>query len=666
MSIPYRQVHLDFHTSEFIPSVKLDAPEEFAKILDEARVNSITCFARCHHGWLYYQSKSHPELTHPHLDSPNLLIDQIDACHAKGIRVPVYTTVQWDGRVMREHPEWLARDSQGEVLHTYVVEEPHFYDMICVNSGYREFLFQHVQDIINSVGVDRLDGLFFDILQVIPCQCSSCRKGMKELGLTGIDGAWAYGKITLDNFKKEMSDFIRSQCDISIFYNGSHIAPSIKRSLDTYSHIEIESLPSGSWGYDHFPVVSRYARTLGKDVIGMTGKFHTFWGDFHSLKNKAALEFECFMMLAQGCGCSVGDQLHPSMGLSSGAYKLIGSVYKSVEEKEPWCINSSSVSEIGVMNLDEWRDVNESSISPSLIGAVRMLQELSYQFDLVDRESDFSRYQLLILPDEVPWSEQLEKSLLDYVAQGGSLIGSWQSLVMHDKESPLYGMVPQGESSYHREFVKPNRIIGKTLSDEPYVMYHGGIQVESSGGKVLMETVFPYFNREGETFCSHQHAPVNPSSIRTPAVVQHGQVLYFSHPIFRLYRKNGAHWCKSMIKDGIDLFLEKKQMITHTGPSSLVSSLRHQEIEQRVILHLLHYIPEKRTEDLFVIEDVIPLHDIEVTVDLSEILNPCSLSAIRVVPSQDDLAWLEREGSKVIFTIPKIEGHAMIELSYRG
>ena len=113
--IRYRQVHLDFHTSEYIPDIAADFDkEEFAKTLEEAHVDSITCFARCHHGWLYYPSKKFPELIHPGLKNKNFLLEQIEACHKRGIKVPVYTTAQWDGRIMREHPEWLSVDENGE------------------------------------------------------------------------------------------------------------------------------------------------------------------------------------------------------------------------------------------------------------------------------------------------------------------------------------------------------------------------------------------------------------------------------------------------------------------------------------------------------------------------------------------------------------------------
>ena len=49
--IPFRQIHLDFHTSEAIEGVcsEFDA-EEFAQTLADAHVNSITLNSCGHHG----------------------------------------------------------------------------------------------------------------------------------------------------------------------------------------------------------------------------------------------------------------------------------------------------------------------------------------------------------------------------------------------------------------------------------------------------------------------------------------------------------------------------------------------------------------------------------------------------------------------------------------
>ncbi len=84
-----------------------------------------------------------------------------------------------------------------------------------------------------------------------------------------------------------MTNFVRQfNKECSIFYNKGHIGPAERPIKHSYSHFELESLPSGGWGYLHFPVTMRYVRTLGLDCVGMTGRFHTFWGDFHSFKTK--------------------------------------------------------------------------------------------------------------------------------------------------------------------------------------------------------------------------------------------------------------------------------------------------------------------------------------------------------------------------------------------
>ena len=63
----YRQIHLDFHTSERIPGIgsRFD-PESFGRTFAEANVDSVTIFAKCHHGWSYHPTKVGKQ--HPNLD----------------------------------------------------------------------------------------------------------------------------------------------------------------------------------------------------------------------------------------------------------------------------------------------------------------------------------------------------------------------------------------------------------------------------------------------------------------------------------------------------------------------------------------------------------------------------------------------------------------------
>ena len=93
----------------------------------------------------------------------------------------------------------------------------------------------------------------------------------------------------------------------------------------------------------------------------MTGRFHTSWGDTHSYRNQAALEYECFQMLAQGARCIIGDQLHPRGRLDAAMYEEIGRVYASVEAKEPG-VRRGAITEIGVISGEEFLGADAGSI----------------------------------------------------------------------------------------------------------------------------------------------------------------------------------------------------------------------------------------------------------------------------------------------------------------
>src|SRR5690606_28082884 len=85
----------------------------FAATMERAGVDSVTLFARCHHGMIYYDTKfedaRHPGLTR------NLLKEQIDALHERNIRAPIYITVGWDEYMARKHPEYVEVSAEGKL-----------------------------------------------------------------------------------------------------------------------------------------------------------------------------------------------------------------------------------------------------------------------------------------------------------------------------------------------------------------------------------------------------------------------------------------------------------------------------------------------------------------------------------------------------------------------
>ena len=139
-----RQVHLDFHTSEAIDGIGSKfSRENFRRCLEIGHVNSITLFAKCHHGWAYYPAKTND--MHPGLNF-DLLSEQLSVCKEMGVSAPIYISAGYDENYVRKHPEDICRfkrdtpDLDIQTLEdgrTYIANRYSF-SLICFNTPYLE------------------------------------------------------------------------------------------------------------------------------------------------------------------------------------------------------------------------------------------------------------------------------------------------------------------------------------------------------------------------------------------------------------------------------------------------------------------------------------------------------------------------------------------------
>jgi len=674
--LPFRQIHLDFHTSEAIDGVGADFdPEVFAETLVQAHVNSINIFALGHHGWIYYKSERFAEAIHPHLDT-DLLPQQIAACHARGIKAPLYVSVQTNERLAQLHPEWRVMTPEGKLFGPAPYEDG-FWHLLCLNTPFVDTLKAFVDDVVQTLPVD---GFWFDIVDVRDCSCWYCRQGMVAQGLepSRLEDRIRYGRQVLHTFVNDMTAFVRERVpEALIFYNAGHVGPRHRPMLDAFTHLELESLPSGGWGYLHFPITDRYTRTLDKEFLGMTGKFHTAWGDFHSYKNEAALAFEVYHMLALTAKACVGDQLHPRGVLDPPTYDLIGKVYAQVEAKEPWCAGARGVAEIGVLTpeaFDPGISRGQVDFRP-IMGAVRMLQEGKHQFDIVDDASDFTPYKVLVLPDKVPVEGALAAKLRAYLDAGGAVIASFASgmdaaqtaftfdplgvaLVGEGPRDPSGALVRGKEYPAHNyaEYVLPREALGAGLPLTEHVMTMRGMLVRADAGvEVLADGVAPYFDRTYKHFCSHRQAPSS-GRVSHPAVVQKDRTIYFSHPIFSQYQVKAPRWCRQLFLGALARLLPDP-LVQVDAPTATLAALNRQPQHDRLVLHLLHYVPERRGEAFDIVEDVVPLYAVPVSVKVDR-----PVTAVTCEPQGEPLTF-DQAGGRVTFTVPRVEGHQMVVIA---
>lgn len=653
LEFPLRTVHLDFHTGPNIPDVGVDFdPDEFAETFARAHVDSVTVFAKCHHGHLYYDTnrpERHPGLV-PGLD---LLGEQIDALHKRGIRAPIYISVMLDEYAANQHPEWVAIDPDGKQMKGGgpLAAGWHILDMA---SPYQDYLVEQIEEILDRFAP--VDGVFFDICPDRPSASKWAIDKMiaSELDPTDPSDRQTFARMTTHEYIARFNKIVDAAQaraggkPIGIWYN-SRPKTNLHEERKFLRHIEVECLPTGGWGYAYFPYVARFVRPLGLPTLSHTGRFHRGWGDFGGLKPEAALAYECALILSQGMTNGVGDQLHPRGRLDKATYDLIGKVYGHIKACEPWVVGGEVQSDIAVI------------IDPSLgdqpgkdaLGLVRSLQELRCQFSLLTADDDFSGYELVIIPESTPVTPELKAKLSAHLDAGRALLVSGQAAIDENGEPILaeLGFEAQGLSPYTTTYLRPERPIADGIPDFDHVMYEKGYRMTPiDGSESLCRVVEPYFERSYRHFCSHvQTPPSGPSPYS--AIVQKGRAITSAVPLFTAYGKYGNKPIRQIIGNCIARLLPNP-LVKAGGPALLETSVVKKGTS--TVVHLISFAPVRKTEHLDIVDDPFPLIDVPVAVKAAT--RP---SRVYLAPSITELPWEYRDGY-VEISVTSLNGHVML------
>ncbi|MBN2712301.1 MAG: beta-galactosidase trimerization domain-containing protein [Planctomycetes bacterium] len=667
----FRQVHLDFHTSPAIREIgsKFDK-KKWQEVLRAGHVDSITCFSKCHHGWSYHPTKV--GRMHPHLGF-DLLKAQYDACKEIDINVPVYLSAGVDNCITMEHSEWREINKDGRLAGwSSSPIAPGFHTM-CFNSPYLDYLCAQIEEAVRLF--PGCDGIFLDIISQSQCVCNWCLDLMKKEGLDALkeEDRKKCSQMALEKYYKRTTAAAKvDNPEMPIFHNSGHISRGHRDILKYFSHLELESLPTGGWGYDHFPISAKYCKQLDHDFLGMTGKFHTTWGEFGGYKHPNALRYECAAMIAYGSKCSVGDQLHPNAEIDASTYGIIGAAYKEVEEKEQWCDNAETIADIGLLSVQA---VNNTSRNDDAdIGAGRILLEKGYLFDVIDGEMDFSKYKLIILPDQIKPAGKLKDKLDAYLSAGGKLFLTGESGLNQDNTGFVFdvGAEYSGTTEFCPDYVVPRDDLAPSFVKSPVVMYMKSQRIKAAGGESLGKVNDPYFNRDFRHFCSHQHTPNDPARAEYDCGVINGNILYLAHPVFTIYRGLGAVAYKDYVANCIDLLLGEGKSCVTNMPSTARVSLMEQKSENRYVLHLLYANTINRGGELDasggnvstslrsveVIEELLPLHNVTVSLKTEH-----KVKRVTLEPEGKDLPFTAKDG-KIEFGIDSFICHRMIALHY--
>jgi len=655
---PKRAIHLDFHTGPMIPDVggKFDA-KEFADTFREAHVDSVTVFAMCHHGHLYYDTE-HPA-RHPNLRKGlNLLELQVGALHEAGIRAPIYISVQCNEFAANEHPEWIALSPELKQAKGGGGAFVAGWQIMDMSSPYQDYLAEILDEVLRKFAP--VDGIFMDMCWDEPSCSKWAVDGMKKRGYDPADKGdrQRYAREVAYSYMKRYRGMVeqaqKGGRPAGIWFN-SRSKTSLYEEKRFLRHVEIEALPTGGWGYSYFPYVSRFVRPLGLPALSHTGRFFKSWGDTASLKPFYALKYECCQILSQGMACGVGDLLHPSGIPNKAVYSLIGKVYGYIESCEPYISGAEIAAQIALI-VDPALGDNPG---PSGLGAVRALQQLRHQFDILPPFSDISSYELVIVPESTAVDSGLKNRLEAYLESGGALIICGRAAVAADGRPIMeaLGFDAHGEIPYSHTFLHAAAEISKGLGDYGYVMYERGFRMTARPGAQTLALVGePYFERAYDHFSGHEYTPEGNIS-EYAAIVKNGGAITFSAPILEAYGKHAAPDYRILLGNCIDLLLPEP-LVKCEGSSRLETTVMRGQ--GRTIVHLLSFCPERRAEGLDIVEDPFPVVDTPISVK-----SESPPHRVYLAPDEEELAF-SYENGYVHTRVTVLDGHGMLVIEQQG
>jgi hypothetical protein len=605
----FRQVHLDFHTALEVDMVgDFYDPKTFVETLQTGHVDTINIFAKCHHGYSYYPTKvgtMHPKLKF------DLLGSMIEPLHQANIRCPIYVSVKWDDLAAIQHPEWVCVDRDGKMHMREVLSGEWGWSTMDISSAYADFFVAQLEELIGIYGKE-IDGWWFDICSPFP---NYSPRGMAQMRKAGVNleddsAVWCYARQQDLAFFNRITQISQQKIPhASIYYNGTSTA-DMGEVKPYMTHFEVESLPTSgdAWGYMHYPVMARQARSYGKELIGMTGRFHRSWADFGGLKTQDQLDYECGTILSAGGRICVGDQLHPNGALDPAVYRLIGKSFGKIEALEPWLYGAQPMAEAALLTNCKAGVTNGiGSLNRDVEGAAQMLLEAGIQFDIADESVDLDKYAVLFVPDGTQLPPAWQEKLSAYMAQGGKLVVSGTGALDTTTGQFQLDQIPvkyRGAAPTQPSYLRPDyAMLGESelAADYDYVFYDQAHLVSADPESLCYgEIKRAMFNRTWEHFTSHRHAPVG-ESLHAPIAVQKENVLYFAAPLFSGYH-TWDYWAyRAMAIKLLRDFLPPA--LVKTNAPGWVEVTLHQQSKtdnkpERKIVHIVAYHARRSSQSI--------------------------------------------------------------------
>ena len=657
MSFPEYVMFFDNHTAKACDNVghNFDA-DHFAATIKDIGADLIGFHAKCNQGFCYYDTKighRHPSLTPGH----DYFGEVVEACNRHGVKVTAYFNCGLSNEDGVVHPEWCQVKKNGQIFHPEILGTmvTPYARIMCINSPYRDHLISMIKEVKEKYPVS---GFLLDSFNCFPCYCRHCIEGMRAMGLDPENDADAikFGRLSGQRLAQDISNVIEPRKNGYLMFC---LGLSARDNLKYGSYLECECLPTvPCWGYDFLPMKARYFRTLpqnGEPVLNMTGRFYN-WGDFGSLRTDAAIEYDMFYGLANGMRPNIGDHIHPSGIYYPGIAKGVKRIYSKLKQFDPWYRGAKNLVDMAVL-------IPGMATSNTSKAVIRMLCELNMQFDCIDELNDWDKYKVIVLPDYIVLTPELQAKMDAFLKAGGKVIATGESGLNPEKTAFCFekewGVRYLENRTFDPAYFTMTGEYSGLIPELPLSVYDDCMKVEAlAGTTVAGKIVAPYFDKDWDGVYAKFYTP--PRDLTDlPFVTMTDQVAYCSGKLFAGYFKAASVELRYVFKAMIDHLLSAPLLKLGKGlPSSIRSAVAEQE--GKCNIHLLNYLPELRGE-MLIVEEALTAHNANVKLRLDE----KNVKRVVLAPAGTELDFTV-EGDYVSITIPEFTGYALVSVEFAG
>ena len=459
-------LHFDFHANENTKDITID-PASIQKIIDIAKPDFIQCDCKGHDGISSYPTRI--GYACPSIKDDILRIWR-EVTKKNGIPLYVHYSGVWDKKAVEEHPQWAVTNSDGSKSNIATSTVSEYADKLMI---------PQLKELAGEYGID---GAWID------GDCWGTMRDYSEKMKNEFCSLYNTDRLPTakdDSLFKEFNEFCRQKFRnyVKHYVDAIHSEyPEFKITSNwaftTYMPekicADVDCLSGDVWGIDNLNKIrfeSRFMANQGKPwdlmswnlaLMSKQNGDQTGMSDYITAKPSVQLMQEAAGVISQGGGFQIYYKQEKNGSVNPDNVLTAGDVSGFCHEREKFCFNSESKSEIAILYSGYAANrLNESLYAfwngdlDWIKGMLQCMLDSGLSVDIVTEFQDISKYKVIVIPE---WEELNNKEeLLKFAKAGGRLIVTGNKCTQ--MFSDALGITVDGETENAQVILNENNLV---------------------------------------------------------------------------------------------------------------------------------------------------------------------------------------------------------------